>query len=148
MNNKYKELHHRQQEEVNAFPLGFAFSDSQFDEMMKKWRLDPERDIDKIARMPLNGGFIRKVDIDAWNELCKRHRKERKEALASDKDGTGYIYDMFVYELFNHEYGYTCDDEDTLNSLGLTHEDIAKDERMSKALERAKKKVLNETEDW
>ena len=40
--NKYAELRNRQQEEFNALPLGFAFGDKQFEEMMKKWGLDPE----------------------------------------------------------------------------------------------------------
>lgn len=37
----YRELRDRQQKEFNELPLGFAFSDKQFDEMMKKWGLDP-----------------------------------------------------------------------------------------------------------
>ena len=41
--NKYKELRDRQQAEVNALPLGFAFGKSQFDEMMSGWGLDPEK---------------------------------------------------------------------------------------------------------
>lgn len=48
----YRELRDRQQKEFNELPLGFAFSDKQFDEMMKKWGLDPEKDLDKIYRIP------------------------------------------------------------------------------------------------
>ena len=40
----YRELRDRQQKEFNELPLGFAFSDKQFDEMMGKWGLDPEKD--------------------------------------------------------------------------------------------------------
>lgn len=32
----YRELRDRQQKEFNELPLGFAFSDKQFDEMMGK----------------------------------------------------------------------------------------------------------------
>ena len=35
--NGYVELRQRQQEEFNALPLGFAFSQKQFDEMMRDW---------------------------------------------------------------------------------------------------------------
>lgn len=42
----YRELRDRQQKEFNELPLGFAFSDKQFDEMMEKWGLDPEKDLD------------------------------------------------------------------------------------------------------
>ena len=38
---KYTELEAKHQAEVNAFPFGFAFNQSQFDEMMKKWGLKP-----------------------------------------------------------------------------------------------------------
>ena len=41
----YRELRDRQQKEFNELPLGFAFSDKQFDEMMGKWGLDPEKDL-------------------------------------------------------------------------------------------------------
>lgn len=37
MANRYAELKQRQQEEFNKLPLGFAFSDKQFNEMMKEW---------------------------------------------------------------------------------------------------------------
>lgn len=37
--NSYTELRNRQQEEFNAFPLGAAFSNAQFDEMMRKWEI-------------------------------------------------------------------------------------------------------------
>ena len=33
---KYNELREKHQKEVNEFPIGFAFSDQQFEEQMKK----------------------------------------------------------------------------------------------------------------
>ena len=42
MKNRYTGLRQRQQQEVNALPIGFAFSDRQFEEMMRGWGLDPE----------------------------------------------------------------------------------------------------------
>lgn len=40
--NRYRELMNKQQEEVNALPLGFAFSNKQFAEMMQGWGLTIE----------------------------------------------------------------------------------------------------------
>jgi hypothetical protein len=37
--NIYKELKDKHQKEMDAFPLGAAFSNSQFAEMMQKWGL-------------------------------------------------------------------------------------------------------------
>lgn len=39
----YREMRERQQKEFNELPLGFAFSNEQFAEMMKGWGLDPVR---------------------------------------------------------------------------------------------------------
>ena len=140
--NTYAELRERQQEEFNKFPLGFAFSSTQFEEMMKKWGLSPE-DTDKICRIPA-GGFIRKKDIQAFNEMNRRHRQEEKEAIEADKTGDGYIFQMFYYELKNHEYGYTGDAEETLEELGYTYEDLQADRRMLHGFEKAKEKIMSE----
>lgn len=132
----YRELRDRQQKEFNELPLGFAFSDKQFDEMMEKWGLDPEKDLDKIYRVP-GGGFIQKKDHEHFREVLDRHNAEMEVAKAADEDGTGFLYQMFKYELDNHEYGYTGDFEDTLDSLGLTWEEVAASPRLLKALDKA-----------
>lgn len=64
-----------------------------------------------------------------------------EEAIAADPDGTGFVYEMFLYEMDNHEYGYTGDLEDTLDALGMTIEEIAASEKLMAGLEKAKKVV-------
>ena len=140
MANRYAVLRKRQQEEFNKLPLGFAFSNKQFDEMMKGWGLDPDKDLDKIYRIP-GGGFVQKKDHALLHETMDRHQKEMEEAIAADPDGTGFVYEMFLYEMDNHEYGYTGDLEDTLNALGLTIEEIAASEKLMAGLEKAKRVV-------
>ena len=61
--NQYEELHQKQRQEVNSLPLGFAFSDQQFNDMMRGWGLDPEQDLDRIYRLGSTGGFFKKTDI-------------------------------------------------------------------------------------
>lgn len=141
MSNKYVELSERQQQEMNALPIAFAFSNKQFDEMMAGWGLDPEKDLDKIARIPA-GGFVQKKDEQVITETVKRHDRELKEAIEADTDGSGFIYDMFLYELENHEYGYTGDESDTLMALGITRKDIASDERLYHGLCMAMEKIM------
>ena len=140
--NQYIELKDRQQQEVNAFPLGFAFSDKQFAEMMSEWGLDPKKDLNKISRIPVGGGFIQKKDIPAFKDMMKRHDDELQAAIDGDSDGTGFIYQMFRYELDNHEYGYTGDVEDTLDALGLTAEDIETDIKLRAGLKKAIKEIM------
>lgn len=145
MSNRYQVLRERQQKEFNALPLGFAFSNKQFEEMMQKWGLNPEKDTDKICRIPY-GGFIQKKDLELLHQTAERHGKEMKEAIVADTTGDGFIYEMFLYELRNHEYGYTGDDEDTLEALCLTREEIMADSRLVHGLKKAKEKIWEEEE--
>ena len=132
--NPYHELKTKHQKEINDFPFGFAFSEKQFNDMMiNKFGLTPE-DTDKIYSIG-GGGYVRKCDADAMNEMFERHAKERESAIKENKDD--YLYHMFDYELGNHEYTYTYDLTDTLDALGLSMEDINADERMVDALNRA-----------
>ena len=134
--NKYSELRQKQQEEFNALPLGFAFSQKQFDEMMRGWGLNPEKDLDKILRIP-GGGYVQKKDADLLHKTRERHDAEMAAAIAEDTTGEGFIYQMFLYELDNHEYGYTRDTEDTLDALGYTAEEVLGDPRLKRGIEKA-----------
>jgi hypothetical protein len=107
--------------------------------MMANWGLTPE-DTDKIYSIG-GGGYIRKSDSKAMNEMFDRHEREVAAARAENKDD--YLYHMFNYELANHEYGYTYDVTDTLDALGLTMEEIEADERMLEAFKRAIKNQEN-----
>lgn len=127
----YKELKQRQQAEVSAFPMAFAFSVRQFEEGMKKLGLSPS-EREKVVSIG-GGGFIRKDDQEALMEMFRQHKRQRKIAAAADKTGTGYLLEMFRSELANHEYGYTRDPEPALVALGITEQEIAGDKRLCTA---------------
>ena len=128
---KYSELKAKHQAEVNAFPLGFAFSEKQFDEMMANWGLTPD-DTDKIYSIG-GGGYVRKSDSAAMHEMFTRHQAEHEAAMQDDE----YLFSMFNYELANHEYCVTYDVTDALDALGLTFDEVNSDPRLSDALGRA-----------
>lgn len=140
--NTYLELKEKQQKEVNDFPMVFAFSNKQFDEGMQKLGLKPE-ETDKIYSIG-GGGYIRKTDSKALSEMSERHKKEMDEAIKNDKTGDNFIFDMFNYELGNHEYTYTWDITDTINSLGLTIEEINNNKRLLHGLNKAR----NAQKEW
>ena len=79
MSETYADMRAMHQEEFNAFRLGAAFSNEQFDEMMKKWGLRPD-DTDKILSIGY-GSFIRKSDREAFHEMVNRQAKEMDEAM-------------------------------------------------------------------
>ncbi len=130
--NAYAELRTRQQKEFNAFPMKYAFNQKQFERGMKELGLEPT-DTDKIYKSP-GGGFYRKTDAPALHEMIERFDREMQEAIAADPTGEGFILDMFDYELSNHEYWYTMDITETVESIGLTMDEINADERLHKGL--------------
>ena len=97
-------------------------------------------DLDKIARIPY-GGFIQKKDAPLMHETFARHHRELQDAMDADPTGEGFIKDMFLYELENHEYSYTGTAEDALDSLGLSFEDVAADPRLARGLDLAEKEI-------
>lgn len=140
--NKYAELRKRQQDEFNAVPLGFAFGNKQFEEMMKKWGLDPDKDLDKIYSVGF-GGYIQRKDAELLHETRKRHDAEMEAAIEEDKTGEGFIYEMFLYELDNHEFGFTGDTEDTLDALGYTAEEVIRNPLLKRGIEKAIKEIMS-----
>lgn len=136
---EYYKLKEKYQNEVNAFPMFFAFDNNQFAEGMKKLGLEVT-DTDKIYSIS-EGGYIRRTDNDALADLINRNEAAMNKAIAEDKTGLGFIYDMFKYELDNHEYGYTYDVEETLNALNLTYDDVINDPHLSVGLKKAMEEI-------
>lgn len=139
--NSYDQLRARQQKEVDDFPMAFAFNDKQFAEGMRKLGLDPSETCQVLSIGA--GGFIRKTDEDAFIKMFHRHHTEHEAAIAADKTGNGYIYEMFRYELANHEYGYTRNAEPALAALGVTWEQLAQDQRVLRSFKKACKDEAN-----
>ena len=145
--NKYREMKERHRKEISDFPMFFAFNDKQFAEGMKKLGLKPT-DTKKIYRLGDTGGFYRKSDSEMLKSMFLRHTLELDEAIADDTTGEGFIFDMFFYELANHEYCITMDYEDTLGALGLTIDQIRDNNALAAGLKLATKKYLEGCEDW
>ncbi len=78
--NRYAELKQRQQEEFEAFPMQFAFSDKQFADGMAKLGLKPT-DTDKVYAAP-GGGFYRREDSQRLKAMMERFDCELQEAIA------------------------------------------------------------------
>lgn len=127
----YAELKKKQQEELNAFPIGFAFNNEQFEKMMNGWGLTVA-DTDKIYSIGA-GGYIRKEDSKKLDELLARLEKERKDFRKNRKE----LYKGFIDELWNHEYILCPDDEVVLDKFGYTVQDLAEDSDLRAVYKRA-----------
>jgi hypothetical protein len=139
--NKYVELKKKQEEEFNNFPCFFAFNRDQLKKGMEKLNLTI-KDTDKIYK-GCGGMFYKKTDSQRLHDLFSKHATEMKESIKKDD---GYIFDMFDFELSNHEYCYTADITDTLAALGLTENEITKNQALSAGLKQAIKNQWREDE--
>lgn len=137
--NAYAEMKKRHQEEVNALPIYWAFTEERFDEVLKELGLT-KNDTDKLRRAP-GGGFCLASDAKMIADTLIRHHEEREAAIGADKTGDGFIKDMFLSELRNHEYTYTCEVEETVESCGFTIEQVENDKRLLHGLEAAAKQL-------
>ena len=137
--NAYAEMKKHHQEEVDALPIYWAFTEERFDEVLKELGLT-KNDTDKLCRAP-GGGFCLASDAQMIADMLRGHRREMEEAISADETGDGFIKDMFMYELRNHEYTYTCEVEETVEACGFTMEQVENDERLLHGLEAAAKKL-------
>lgn len=137
--NAYAEMKKRHQEETNALPMYWAFSDEQFDKKLKELGLT-RKDTGKLCKT-FGGGFCLASDAKMIAGTLIRHRKELEAAIKADETGDGFIKDMFLYELRNHEYTYTLDTEETLNACGFSEVEVEADPRLKYGLEMACKKL-------
>lgn len=84
------------------------------------------------------GGFYRRSDADKLREMLDRHEREMSEAISQDTTGNGFIFDMFDYELANHEYTYTGSLTDTLEALDLTLDAVNANPALRHGLKKAR----------
>ena len=136
----YEAMQKRHQQEVNAFPMKWAFNNRQLEQGMRELGLNPSQ-TNEIVGIG-GGGFIRRSDRQAFIDMFKRQNAEQKAALAAQKTGDEYAYQMFLHELGNHEYVITGDLSDTLDACGLSAEQINNDPKLRKALARAIKDYM------
>ena len=138
--NNYLTLKKKHEKEINKFPLMFAFDEEQLNDGLKKLNTTREN-----LRSIGAGRCLKSEDVKNWQNLLLKQSKEHKDAYTKNKV---YAYEMFKYELGNHEFIITYDETDTLNSLNLTSEDLNKNKELLKQFEKAKEDYLKDAETW
>ena len=137
-----REMEKAHGDDIANFPFVWAFSNKQLEEgMKKKWDLDMnnKEHLKLIMSIPA-GGFIRKSDKDAMEEMFDRHTAERKQFAKDYKN----LVAVIKSEMSNHEFGYTEDPTDTLSALS----DYVNLPRFPEAWKKAKKEFLAEYKAW
>lgn len=148
--NTYTDLQVAHQKDVNEFPFifVFAFSDDEFikkmSEEIKKRKpqctgITTMQGISKHVKSIGAGGFVFKEDVDAMNKMFDLHEAERKFFMETETK----LVEMILYEMNNHEYGYTRDPYDTLMALGKSFRDLETDEFFFNAWKKAERKCYD-----
>ena len=137
----YKAMKDRHQNEVNALPLAFAFSKEQYRAKLDAWNITEEEANNGAILGIGGGGFIRSSDRDLVIGTFERIHDEEQAAIAADTTGDGFIYQMFLYELNNHEFSYTGDISETLEALGITAEEVNSNKALQNGLKKAVKEI-------
>ena len=142
--NEYDEMRNRHQRRFNEWAnnhMFFAFDDKQFRDGMKSFGLDPDKDTGKLYKTG-NGGFYRQTDAAELKQIMEENWQEFENAMNADPTGDGFIYQAFYSELCNHEYSYTGDPTDALDSLNLDPETVRADPRLMHGLAKAKRACI------
>lgn len=108
----YQEMKEINRGLMNAFPIAFAFSNEQLKEAKAKLGAIENSELLNVC----HGWFIKKTDKNAFLEMCETMKKNRDEVLSNDES----LIEALVYELNNHEYVYSRDSSEALDTLGLS----------------------------
>ena len=115
----YLKLRDRQMEELNKFPIAYAFDEKQLEEALEKLGATKEECVTIFG----HGDIVKKENAKEFVDMLKRHTDEVKEAL-QDKD---FALEAFLYEMDNHEYTINYDGNgDVLGCFGMEMDDLEK----------------------
>ena len=135
--NNYAEMLDFNRQEVEAFPLFYAFTDEALNEGMQRLGVDNFNDICKVGWAT----FIQKTDFNAYVEMIEQQQARKEEAFKDDS----FLKNALIYELFNHEYSYTLEPESAIEALGFQMQEIENNKRFMKILKQAEKYVLDKS---
>lgn len=141
--NAFQVLRKRQTDEFLAFPQFYAMGEASLQATLERMGLGE----DQVCRI-FDGVYIVAKDYPAFQAMQERHRSELQAAIAADRTGGNFIFEMFLVQLQNHEYGYTEDASDALDSLGLTWEQVNANVRLKRGLDMAMARVKRNTIPW
>ncbi|AOZ97941.1 DUF7659 family protein [Butyrivibrio hungatei] len=137
----YVDMQVQHQKDIEAIPMSFVFGYRNKEDADKQVMADLKvNDMSEVTPLKY-GGYVRKADLKFFDDIWKLHDEEHKLFL---KDSEENLVNAIVNEMYNHEYGYTLDPQDTLMALGKSESDLLNDTRFANAWTKAKSKVLSE----
>lgn len=141
MRQAYLDLIEKHRQEINEFPMAYAFNGQQLKEALVKLGAN---DVSECVTVFNHGDIVMKEDAPKLIAMLKRHTKEVKEAMKDEE----FAEAAFLYEMDNHEYAINWDgDDDVLGCFSMTHDDLVA-MNLEDAYRRARNKHYKNMEEW
>lgn len=138
---EYLDLREKHREELNAFPIAYAFNDKQLKEALEKLGATKEECVTVFG----HGDIVKKTDVKRFVAMLKRHTNEVKDRLKTDPD---FAMAAFLYEMDNHEYAINWSgDEDVLSCFAIDWNDI-EEWGLQLVWATARRKHMEHAEEW
>ena len=138
---EYLDLQEKHREELNAFPIAYAFNDKQLKEALEKLGATKEECVTVFG----HGDIVKKTDAKRFLSMLKRHTDEVKEKLKTDPE---FALAAFLYEMDNHEYAINWSgDEDVLSCFAISWDDI-EEWGLQLVWATARRKHMEHAEEW
>ena len=110
----YERMTKRHQEENNALPMYWAFSEGQWEGLLNQLGLTEETAPHELCQY--RGAIVRKTDVDRIQATLDAHSIELEEAYKDPE----FFKGACLYEMCNHEYGINWQaDWDVITALGF-----------------------------
>lgn len=140
--NAYLDLQDKHREELNNFPIAYAFNEQQLQEALIKLEVE---DIKECVTVMGHGDIVKKENAPKFINMLKRQRKEVLDLLCSSDE---IAEKAFLYEMDNHEYAINWDgDADVLAAFGMDEDDLVK-MNLERAYLRARKQHYKNATEW
>lgn len=137
----YLELLEKQREEINNFPIAYAFNSKQLEEALNKLNAKKE----ECVTIFNHGDIVKKENAKPFIDMLKRHSKEVQSLIKNDHD---IAEAAFLYEMDNHEYAINLSgDDDVLTCFGMDFDDL-KDTGLLDSYRRARNKHMEHAREW
>lgn len=121
MQQAYLDLIEQHREEINNFPIAYAFSEKQLQEALEQLGVESVKDCVTIFG---HGDIVKRGDAKRYIDMLERHSQEVKDAMIADE---AFAESAFRYEMDNHEYALSWDgDEEVLRCFGMDYDDLDK----------------------
>ena len=139
---EYLEMKRRHEEEMNDFPIAYAFNDEQLQQALEKLGATSRKECVTVFG---HGDIVKRENAKPLVDMLERHTNEIRDKLREDVE---FAEAAFLYEMDNHEYAINWSaDEDVLGCFCIDWEFIRK-YGLQMAYDSARNKHFKNMEDW